>query len=121
MKVDFDKRNIENKFGTNYNHSSDKICSIESLGVQQTKWNNIFHDQRGNEQKLYCHLVSGEDVLLKCEYSEDTALIAVHKPQHYKAIGERVPKLIEPVLAAIQTVYPQAAVVGEEQFIRVVF
>lgn len=117
----FGRNYIPNKFGTNYNHCSDKICNIEALGVQQTKWNNLFYDQQGNRQKLYCHLTTGEDVLLKCEYSEDSALVAVHLPHKFKGIGERAPQLVEPVLTAIRTVYPEAEVVGEEQFIRVVF
>lgn len=110
-----------NKFGTNYNHCSDKMCNIDALGVQQTKWNNLFHDIHGNHQKLYCHLTTGEDVLLKCEYSENSVLIAVHEPHRFKGIGERAPHLVEPVLTAIRTVYPDAEVVGEERFIRVVF
>jgi len=36
-------------------------------------------------------------------------------------IGDLVPELVQPVLIAIRTVYPQAEVVGEEKFIRVVF
>ena len=112
---------MDYKFNTDYNHSSDKLCAIEALGVQQTRWNNIHHDPYGNHQKLYCHLSTGEDVLLKCEYSAESALIAVHKPCKFMSIGDLAPELIPAVLAAIQTVYPQAEVVGEEQFIRVVF
>ena len=110
-----------NKFGTNYNHCSDKLCAIEALGVQKTRWNNIFHDQYGNQQKLYCHLQPGEDVLLKCEYYDDSALIAVHKSQAFKGIGERDYEATYKVLAAIHTAYPEADIVGEEQFIRVLF
>ena len=121
MKKEFGRHYAANKFGTNYNHCSDKMCNIDALGVQQTKWNNLFHDQHGNHQKLYCHLTTGEDVLLKCEYSEDSALIAVHEPCRFKGIGDRAPHLIKPVLTAIRTVYPDAEVVGEEKFIRVVF
>ena len=117
----FGRHYVPNKFGTNYNHCSDKMCNIEALGVQQTKWNNLFHDLHGNHQKLYCHLASGEDVLLKCEYSENSVLVAVHEPHRFKGIGNLAPQLIQPVLAAIRTVYPNAEVVGEEQFIRVVF
>lgn len=121
MKKEFGRHYAANKFGTNYNHCSDKMCSIDALGVQQTKWNNLFYDLHGNHQKLYCRLTTGEDVLLKCEYSDNSALIAVHLPHRFKGIGERAPHLIEPVLAAIRTTYPQAEVVGEEKFIRVVF
>ncbi len=110
-----------NKFDTKYNHSSDKLCAIDALGVQQTRWNNIFHDQYGNQQKLYCHLQTGEDVLLKCEYSEDSALIAVHQPHKFIGIGDYAPELTPAVLSAIKTVYPNADVVGEERFIRIVF
>lgn len=117
----FDRNYVPNKFGTDYNHASDKMCNIEALGVQQTKWNNIHHDQYGNHQKLYCHLASGEDVLLKCEYSAESAIIAVYQPHHFKGIGDLAPELIQPVLTAIQTAYPKAEVVGEEHFIRVIF
>lgn len=112
---------MENKYNTDYNHCSDKLCAIAALGVQQTRWNNIFHDQHGNHQKLYCHLQSGEDVILKCEYSSDSVLITVHQPHPFKGIGSLAPELIEPVLSAIRTEYPQATVVGDNNFIRVVF
>ena len=117
----FGRNYVPNKFGTDYNHCSDKICNIDALGVQQTRWNNLFHDQHGNHQKLYCRLSSGEEVLLKCEYSDNSALIAVHGPRRFKGIGERAPQLVEPVLAAIRTVYSQAEVIGEYKFVRVVF
>ena len=118
---EFGRHYQPNKFGTDYNHCSDKLCNIDALGVQQTKWNSICHDLHGNHQKLYCRLNTGEDVLLKCEYSAESALIAVHKPCRFMGIGELAPELIEPVLKAIRTDYPQAEVVGEEHFIRVVF
>ena len=117
----FGRHYVPNKFGTNYNHCSDKICAIDALGIKQTKWNNLFHDQYGNHQKLYCHLQTGEDVLLKCEYSDDSVLITVHKPHRFKGIGDLAPELIEPVLDAIHTVYPSAEIVGEEKFIRILF
>lgn len=112
---------MENLFNTDYNHCSDSLCAIAALGVQQTRWNNIHHDTHPNQQKLYCRLTSGEEVVLKCEYSDCSALIAVHEPHRFKGIGNRAPHLIEPVLTAIQTEYPLAEIVGEERFIRVVF
>lgn len=121
VQKQFGRHYQPNKFGTEYNHCSDKMCNIAALGVQQTKWNNLFYDLHGNHQKLYCHLASGKEVLLKCEYSAESALIAVHKPHRFKGIGDLAPELVQPILAAIQTVYPQAEVVGEEHFIRVVF
>ena len=104
-----------------YNISSEKLCAIKALGVQQTRWNNYSHDLHGNHQKLYCHLITGEDVILKCEYTSSSALIAVHHSQRFKGIGELAPELVEPVLNAIRTVYPDAEVVGEQKFIRVIF
>lgn len=121
MQKQFGRHYQPNKFGTDYNHASDKMCNIDALGVQQTKWNSICHDLHGNHQKLYCRLASGEDVLLKCEYSKESALVAVYQPCRFMSIGDPAPELIPAVLAAIRTVYPQAEVVGEERFIRVVF
>ena len=112
---------MENKYNTNYNHCSDKLQAIEALGVQQTRWNNIQHDLYGNQQKLYCHLKSGEEVVLKCEFFEDSALITVNNAEQFKGIGERSEELINPVLEAIRTKYPDASVVGDEKFIRVIF
>ena len=110
-----------NKFNTDYNHCSDKLCAIKALGVEKTRWNNYHHDEHPNQQKLYCRLSTRERCVLKCEYTADSALIEVYEQFHFVGIGDKAPQLIESVLDAIQTVYPQAEVVGEEKFIRVVF
>ena len=112
---------MDNKFNTDYNHCSDKLCAIKALGVTKTRWNNYHHDAHCNQQKLFCRLATREYAVLKCEYTADSALIEVYEMIQFHGIGDKAPELIPAVLAAIQTVYPQAEVVGEERFIRVVF
>ena len=105
---------------TPYTHISEAICSIVALGIHQTRWNNIHHDVHPNQQKLYCKLDSGIELVIKAEYSENAALLEVYHPVEFPNISSPAPEYADDVLSAIQTVYPSACIVGENRFIRVV-
>lgn len=108
-------------FTTTYIHTSRRLIAIKQLGVYHTRWNNIHHDIVANRQKLYCQLPDGTKCVLSVEYDESTALINVYPEAPINTIGDTPAlELVPKVLAAIQSEYPEASVVGENQYIRVI-
>lgn len=109
-----------NQYNISYNHTSEALCAIEPLGIYQTRWNNIRHDAPPNQQKLYCKVNGELNLVIKAEYSENAALLEVYHAAEFPNISTPAPEYADEVLKTVQTVYPNAQIVGESRFIRVV-